>query len=176
MALRRRVAAAWQALCGAGPATDQEQLLALRGELAGLRLELQESREALQKERGRIERLQQQQAGAVQDSTQARVLPLLTALSAPLSQLDMQKRLHESGTPLEAADVLAVAEQVARAGENAGLEALHSPGELTGFDPETMQPLRADQPLEPGEEVTVKCAGYRYQSHVLRKALVQRGE
>lgn len=170
-----RLAAAWRALCGVtAPPVEEEELLKLQSELAGVRLDLEETRRAIAMERDRTQSLEKGRVAAVEESVDARLDRLFTDLAAPLSQLRTQAHLLDTGTPVAATDVVAVAQQFARAVEEAGLTPFGEPGESAAFDPETMQPLRSDQPLTAGEAATVRFAGYRYAGRVLRKALVER--
>lgn len=177
MSFMQRLTAACRVLRGTEAAAEgDEEVLALRRDLAAARLDLEETREALKKAQARAEALEASHTADVEQSTQSRMEKLFADLAQPLSQLGAQGYLVESGSELAASDVLAVAGQIARALENAGLEQVGAPGEVTDYSPETMQPLRQGQGIAVGDAVRVRFAGYRLGNRTIRKALVERVE
>lgn len=179
MSFLHRLKAAWQALwfphAKAMPESDDEELLSLRRDLAGVRLELQEARDALAGERGRRKAHEEGQATMIKEGLQTYLEDVFCRLAAPLSQLRLQEALLESGVPVPSQDIMTLARQVAEAIKQAGLDPIGAPNTVMRFDPEAAQPLTENASFPPGEKVIVKFIGYRYQGQVLRKALVEKG-
>jgi molecular chaperone GrpE (heat shock protein) len=173
MRLFTRLADAWCALLGK-PSTEaqamHEELVAIKRELAVIRLDLHDANEALALCRTRIEENGVDAAHRITDPLE----DLFTDLAPPLSQLRMQAALLESGRDISAGSVMALARQLAEAVEMAGLEPIAAFGKEVSFDPHTCEPLAADLSFSPGETVVVRFIGYRYRGHIIRKALVER--
>jgi molecular chaperone GrpE (heat shock protein) len=173
MNIRKRLVNAWAALRGRPPAEARElrrELLVLQREFAEVRLELVDSRQAMNLFRKRIEDMGSDTSVPVDDTLEA----LLEDLVSPLSQLRMQAALLESGRQISGGSVMALARQLVEALENAGLEPLGAFGREIPFDPQTCDPLAADMVFHPGETVVTRFIGYRYRGRILRKALVER--
>ena len=177
MGIGKRIAALCRAVFGGKPKSqDDEEALGLKRDLAASRLDLQEARNALEKERARLQTLESGQSANVSQSTEARLMAVFTTPAAPLSQLRTQERLIETGTAIAASDVMALAGQIERALCEHGLEPICEPGTQVSYDPETMSPMSAQAALSQGAPVTIRFIGYRYAGAVVRKALVERGE
>ncbi len=176
MTIMQRLSHAWRALMSPSFPPDEredELTVALRCDLATTRLELQEVQEALAAARTQISTLEKAQAAQIRDGIESVLEKLFTSLAAPLSQLQMQAALLDSGTLVAAAGVMTLARQFATMVERAGLEPIGVMGETIAFDPEIAQPLRSGSQIEAGDMVRVRSIGYRYHGRVLRKALVE---
>lgn len=148
-------------------------MVAMKRDMATLRLELQETRDRLAKERLRLSNLEKNQASQVEELVGLQLEKLFTRLSASLSQLRMQSALLEKGIPVSAKDVMILAQHFADTVQEAGLEPIGTPGDVILFDPEIAQPLTTGAVFNTGEQVVVRFIGYRYRGRVIRKALVE---
>lgn len=164
---------AWAALRGK-PSSEtraaQDELVALKRELAAIKLDLHDAREALVLYRSRIADKDSRDEHRMNDALE----DLFTGIAPALSQLRMQAALMASGRDISAASVMALARQLTEAIEMAGLEPIAEFGKEVSFDPQIYEPLAADRAFDAGESVVVRFVGYRYKGRVLRKALVER--
>ncbi len=179
MSLGQRLSAAWQALCGQAPQQEQgpppdEAVLSLQSQVGGLNLDLQKAQDELARQRQRLAAQEEQQAALVTDTVAGRLEDIFTSLAGPLSQLRTQQALLEGGKEIAGRDVMALAKNFAQTLESAGLQAIGQTGGQMAFDSETAKPLSAKSQIEPGEMVTVKFIGYRFNNKVVRKAMVER--
>jgi len=176
MTLIKRLTAAWQFLAGRTMPTapQDEEILALRRELAETRLHAQELEKQLGANRHQLSMVETMREEHVRQSTTAQLASLFRRLAAPLTQLQLQDALLQQGKEVGVRDVMVLARQFADAVQQAGLQLIGSVGERQPFDPEWAQPLVAGVALNAGEEVIIRFIGYRYQGQVLRKALVER--
>ncbi len=168
-----RLADAWCALLGRPSVETQavrEELVAVKRELAVIKLDLHDATESLALCRARIEENDVEAVHRMNDPLE----DLFIDLAPALSQLRMQAALMESGRDISAASVMALARQLAKAVEMSGLEPIAAFGKEVSFDPHVCEPLAADLSFSPGEAVVVRLIGYRYKGHIIRKALVER--
>ena len=168
-----RLADAWAALLGK-PSTEAQavrnEMVSMKRELAGIKLDLHDAREALALYRSRIAGRDSEDTHLLNDALE----DLFAGIAPALSQLRMQAALMESGRDISATSVMALARQLAEAVELAGLEPIAEFGREVSFDPQICEPLAADLSFSPGEAVVVRFIGYRYKGRILRKALVER--
>lgn len=145
-----------------------EENLALKSAVAGLKMDLIEVKHALERLRSRQELVEPIRPPSATESFET----LLNRLAAPLSQVSMQARLLETGRDVSGRSVMALARQIFDAVENAGLEPIGKTGEEMRFDPSLASPLNSTTNFSPGDVVIVRFIGYKYGDRVVRKALV----
>jgi molecular chaperone GrpE (heat shock protein) len=168
-----RLADAWAALLGRPSVETQavrDELVSVKRELAAIKLDLHEAREALALFRSRISERDDEDAHSLNDALE----DLFTGIAPALSQLRMQAALMASGRDITASSVMALARQLMEAVQTAGLEPIAEFGKEVSFDPHMYEPLAADLSFSNGERVVVRFVGFRYKGRILRKALVER--
>ncbi len=155
-------------------AVDETGLLDLQRENQSLRLSLKEKEESLQRLKGEVERLRAGQSQQLNENLTARLAGLFGDVAAPASQLRTQADLLEKqGKPVQARDVLSVAQRLLRALERHGLAFDGQVGAETIFDPNQHTPLQSTGALQPGQPVRIRFSGVTYQGRRLYKAIVE---
>jgi molecular chaperone GrpE (heat shock protein) len=173
--LRQRLLTAWGVLRGNGPAVApvaDDARLAAEAATAALRLQLQETQQQTAALRRDLDAARAGSAAAVSTAVAARLEPALADAAARLGQLALQARLLEEGKPIAAADVMALAQALARALERTGLIPLAAVGDRLPFNPDQHQPLHGPAPAA-GSLVVVRIPGYQLDGKTLRKTFVE---
>jgi molecular chaperone GrpE (heat shock protein) len=101
--------------------------------------------------------------------TRAQIEALFDDLSAPLVQLFALDHLAQS-KPVQAQDVLAVAQRLNSTLRQHGLVLEGQIGEHLPFDPNRHTPLSTETALVAGQPVTLRFPGVSYQGKLLQKA------
>jgi molecular chaperone GrpE (heat shock protein) len=171
MTISERIINTWAALRGHPTFNEialQKQIVTLKRQISEQQLELQEAANTVNAQRSKLEELSAQQ----RETGSNGLGDLYRALAAPLSQIRLQASLLDSGKEISGRSVMALAAQLADLLEQTGLEPIGCVGQTTTFDPQQCEPMITGKSFQPGSDVTVKFVGYRYEGHVVRKALV----
>lgn len=155
------------------PSSDSEQILTLEREIQNLRLELTERNQLIDQLKQQLEQQRTSEKNNINSAVQNQIEQLLTDAAAPVTQLLTQTHLLEQGKPVQAKDVLLVAERLIRTLEDNGLTVVGQVGKTVSFDSNLHEPLSANSEVSPGVKVVVRFAGVSYQGKVIRKAGVE---
>lgn len=148
--------------------SSDERLLEMAGELQKMRLELEEQKRTVAKLKQELER---QRGGENTRLVEAQIEQLFGDLAGPVSQLLTQNHLLKvEAKPVQANDILVVANRLIRALEDFGLTIENKVGDVVSFDPNLHEPLGGDSDINVGQAVTVRLVGVAYKSRLLRKA------
>ena len=148
--------------------------LAQERDTQALRLELKAKEETIQRLKQEIERLRARQEQFSAESAGVRFEELLRTIAPPAAQLITQADLIESqGKPVQAKDVLAVAQRMLRALERQGMAVEGRVGSQEKFNPARHQPLNAALELLEDQMVTIRFVGISYQGKIISKAIVE---
>lgn len=148
--------------------SNPERVLQLEGELQSLRLELADQKKTAAKLKQELER---QREGESARLVAAKLENLLGDVAAPISQLLLQSYLLKvEDKPVQAKDVLAVANRLIRALEDHGLGLDGEVGQKVAYDPNRHEALSADQAFKVGQMVEIRLIGLTYGGRILRKA------
>ena len=139
------------------------------------RLELEEKNRLIANLTQELERQRKSEEARLAEAVQAQLERLLTDAAAPVAHLLTQAHLLEvQGTPVQAQDVLGVAQRLVRVLEDGGLAVEGRVSQTLSFDPHRHEPLSNEVSLTPGESVVVRFVGLTYRGKILRKAGVER--
>ncbi len=153
------------------PPPETEGQLALTREIQQVRLELQEREQAMLRLQQELERQRSGASARLSEAVQGQFEQLLSDAAGPVAQLVTQAHLLEvEGKPVQARDVLAVAQRLVRLLQDHGLTLTGEVGQKVSFDPNLHEPLQAGLTLTTGQAVAVRFAGVAYQGKLLRKA------
>ena len=155
------------------PSSDSEQILTLEREIQNLRLELTERNQLIDQLKQQLEQQRTSEKNNINSAVQNQIEQLLTDAAAPVTQLLTQTHLLEQGKPVQAKDVLLVAERLIRTLEDNSLTVVGQVGKTVSFDSNLHEPLSANSEVSPGVKVVVRFAGVSYQGKVIRKAGVE---
>ncbi len=140
--------------------------LDLRSEVQSLRLEIAERDAriaALEKETDRGK-------SSVDGAAESRVARWLESAAAAASQLRTQAHLVQvENKPVQARDILAVARQLLRSLEDAGMEFEGEVGEVVEFDPDRHRPL-GEASLSRGDRARIRFVAVKLGERVVHKA------
>lgn len=148
--------------------SSEERLLEMAGELQKVRLELDEQKRTVTKLKQELER---QRSSENIRLAEAQIEQLFGDLAGPVSQLLTQWHLLKvEAKPVQANDILVVANRLIRALEDFGLKIENKVGDSVAFDPNLHEPLGGDSDISVGQTVTVRLVGLSYKGRLLRKA------
>jgi hypothetical protein len=162
---------------GKGEATgDATDSLQLQRDMQSLRLELRERESRIDKLEQELQQARHSASERVDEVVESRIERFLAVAAGPASQLLTQAHLlqHEN-RPVEARDVLAVAQRLVKNLEELDMRLEGEVGEIVRFDPDRHTPL-GNAPLERGDEVAVRFVAVKYGDKIIRKAGVQKAE
>lgn len=155
------------------PSLHKPDDLAAESQAQALRLELTEAQQTIQRLKDDLERQRLNSQALQAEQTQAQMEDLLHSLAAPAAQFITQIHLSEiQEKPIQARDVLAVAQRLVRILQEAGLTPEGTLDERLPFDPDRHEPLSAAHSPSTGQIVRVRFVGFRYHGKLLRKASV----
>ncbi len=145
-----------------------------QNELQALRLERTEAQQRIAQLTAALQTAQLQSEEFSTQKSTALLEALFRQAASAASQLRTQAYLHrQQSRPLDAEDVLRVAERLLQALEDAGLSPEGQPGEIQAYDPARHTPLDPTRPPTPGQPVLIRLAGSSYQGKILHKAGVE---
>jgi len=154
-----------------------EAVLDLERDIQQLRLELKERDREVAQLKAEVQRQRNGASARVADEVQAQLERLFRDAAAPIAQLLTQVHLLEvEGKPVQARDVLALAQRLVRVLEDHGLTVLGEIGGMVAFDPNLHAPLNSTAIPRPGQPVVVRIVGIVFQRRLLRKAGIDGGE
>ncbi|TYB45425.1 hypothetical protein [Actinomadura chibensis] len=157
-----------------------DDVLRLRRELRGARLDLAERDRAAERARAELARARDAAARGAERRAQADLERLAAAIGTPLVQFMTQAHLHRTGAArVGVEDVLDVGTRLVRGLREIGVDAVGEPGAVEPFDPSRHDPL-SDDPLSDaagtgraGRPVVVRVPGLACRGRVVRKAGVE---
>lgn len=157
----------------AGRTTGEEEVVGLRREVQGLRLDLQEKEEQVRRLKAETEYLRQGEERRTQAAVDIALESLFKDLASPVAQLLAQERIVAEGGEVRPRDVLMLARQMVQALADRGLSPIGRAGERAVFSEAQHQPLDGS-PVAEGESVVVRFPGFAFRGRVVRKAMVQK--
>lgn len=157
------------------PADSHEILSALERELQTLRLELETHEQRANTAQHELDLLQRQLDTSVELGVQTILDKLFQEMSGPIAQLSTLDDLcNVQGKPLQAKDVLVVANRFVDSLKEYGVHLQGTISETVAFDPNLHEPLSLEEGIDQGEPVLVRMVGISYKGKVLRRAAVTR--
>ncbi len=151
---------------------NEARSLDLESEVQSLRLELAERGAriaALEQETDR-----ERSSRRVDGMVEGHVARWLESAAAPASQLKTQAHLVQvEEKPVQARDVLAVARQLLRVLEDAGMRFEGEVGDVVTFDPDRHRPL-GEASLSRGDQVRIRFVAVKLGERVIHKAGVDK--
>jgi len=144
-------------------------------DLQSLRLELAGQTKTVARLTAELNRQRDSQTDRIDEGIDAKIEGLITNAAAPVSQLATQAHLLSSeGKPVRAEDVLAVAGQLIRLLEDAGLTLEGAIGGSVPYDTARHSLLGSGQAPVSGVEVVVRFPAVLYRGKVIHKAGVEK--
>ena len=181
-ALPQRLRAAWLVLRGGVPSIPESAVgdtdaaddtrLAAEALAAGARLDAEEARKQVDSLRRELEADRASRTAAVEAAVSARLEPVLAEAATLMGQLALQAHLIETGTPVQARDVIAVAGRLGGLFERQGLAPLGAIGDRVAYDPARHRVLGTET-LVPGSNAVVRVPGYTMGGRLVHKAMVE---
>lgn len=156
-------------------ANTDDVVSALERELQSLRLELETHEQRTNTAEHELALLQRQLDTSVELGIQAILDKLFQEVAGPIAQLSTLNDLCSvQGKPLQAKDILVVANRFVESLKEYGLDLQGTVSETVAFDPNVHEPLSLEEGIDQGEPVLVRMVGISYKGKVLRRAAVTR--
>lgn len=154
--------------------SSAEEHLALLNRIRELEMEVESLEQSIHRLRADNQRSQISVKEQFNAEMNAHLEHIMQQAASPVSQILTQSWLNDGKkTSIQAADVLTVSRRLIRVLENAGMQILHTPGEIAAFDANQHLPLNAGTTLQNGQTVLVRFAGIAWQGRILLKAAVE---
>ena len=151
------------------PPAGSASQLALESQVQGLRLELSQAQETIQRLQKELERQRASGEALLSEKNQAQIAALLDELSAPVVQIVTLEALAQE-KPVQSGDVLAVTRRLVNALCQAGLVLEGQIGEQQPYDPNRHSPLSAETALNVGQHIVIRLPGASFKGKLLQKA------
>lgn len=154
-----------------GAKKEMENGLERESELQRLRLQAQEQEEKIEQLKAEMERRRSNRKEKDRQLSRDVKESVLRSAASPVAQLKTQAHLLKNeGKPVEAGDILAVAERLVDSLAQAGLALEGEVGQIVTFDPNMHEALGAGPALHAGDEAVVRVVGVACEGKVLKKA------
>lgn len=166
----------WAALAGRDvwspqPGTPDEQIAAMRAQVASLEMDLAERDRQIAQMRSEYGTLEAARQTATTGAGQEELARLFKRLAGTMANLGAVTAAAEAGRVVEVGDFVSLIHSLEKDLAKTGMEPIGKVGQQTSFDVTSHQRMSGGA-VHPGTPVTVQLPGYRLGDRVLVKAMV----
>jgi molecular chaperone GrpE (heat shock protein) len=153
---------------------EQEGVLKLKSEIAGLHLSIASLQESLANQKALYEDAEKNKTAFIEQTLDARLHSLFANLAPPMAQLGLLQNLFSQGKEIKTENVFKLVSLLANTLEDAGMTPLHQPNETCLYNPATMTPAKTGLSFTQNEKVLVRLQGYSFNGKLISKSLVDK--